>query len=58
MPLNPLLPLRIPRLLLRIDMPDYVIRQPDDFIPRPLGHFGESFRLGLVFEGVAGEIDA
>lgn len=39
-------------------MPHDIIRQPDDLKTRPDGHPREPFRLGLVFEGVAGEIDA
>ena len=39
-------------------MPNHIIRQAENAVTRPLGHCGETFGLGLVFEGVAGEIDA
>lgn len=52
------LQLRITGLLLGVDMPDNVIRQAVNTISRPLCHLRKSFRLGLVFKGVAGEIDA
>jgi len=49
---------QIPRFLIRINMPNDVIREADDLVSGSPGHLGETFRLGLVFEGVAGEIDA
>ena len=49
-------PLQIPLLLLRIDMPNDIIRQADDLIPRPVGHGRKALRIGLVLEGVAGEV--
>ena len=39
-------------------MPDHVIGKTEDAVARPLGHFGKAFCFGLVFEGVAGEVDA
>ena len=48
----------IPRLLLGIDMPDDIVGQAVDAVAGPLGHFREPFRLRLVLECVAGEIDA
>ena len=50
--------LSITRLLIRVDMPDDVIGEAIDAVAGALGHFREALRLGLVFEGVAGEVDA
>lgn len=49
---------QIARLLVRVDVPDDVVGETDDLVSGAFGHFGEPFRLGLVFEGVAWEIDA
>jgi hypothetical protein len=38
-------------------MPDDIVRQAIDAIAGSLGHFREALCFGLVFEGVAGEID-
>lgn len=48
----------VSRLLLSIDMPDDVIRQTDNSVTGTLGHLSKSFRLGLVLEGVAWEVDS
>ena len=48
----------IARLLLGVDVPDDVVRQSHDLVPGSLGHLGEALRLGLVLEGIAGEVDA
>ena len=48
----------ITRLLLRVNVPDDVIRQPVDAVAGPLGHFRKPFGLGLILKGVAGEVDA
>lgn len=45
-------------LLGGVDVPDDVAGQADDLVPGPLGHLRETFRLGLVLEGVAREVDA
>jgi hypothetical protein len=45
-------------LLFGVDMPYDIVRQTNDFVTSSLGHFGKAFRLGLVFESVAREIDA
>lgn len=45
-------------LLLGVDVPDNIVGQTKDFVSRPLGHFGETFGLGLVLEGVTREVDA
>ena len=44
-------------LLGGVDVPDDVARQADDLVPSLLGHSREAFRLGLVLEGVTGEVD-
>lgn len=49
---------RIPWLLFRIHMPNDIIWQPVDTITRPLCHFGEALRLGLVLESIARKVDA
>ena len=46
------------RLLVRIDMPHDVVGQAKNLVPSPLRHLRETFGLGLVFEGVAGEVNA
>ena len=44
--------------LLGVNVPDDVVLEPVDAIAGALGHLGEAFGLGLVFECVTGEIDA
>ena len=44
-------------LFIRINMPDNIVRQPNDLIPSLLGHPREPFCLGLVLESVRGEVD-
>jgi hypothetical protein len=39
-------------------MPNDIIRQTINPIPRALSHLGEALGLGLVFKRVAGEINA
>ena len=56
--LFPKSPLQIPLLLLRIDMPNDIIRQAHDLVPSAVRHGREPFRVGLVLEGVAGEVYA
>lgn len=48
----------ISRLLLRIYVPNDIIRQSINVISGSLRHLGKSFRLGLVLECITGEIDA
>lgn len=50
--------LNVPRLLLRIDMPDDIIRQSVHLVSSALGHLRETLGFSLVFERVAGEVDA
>lgn len=38
--------------------PDNVVWKTNDLIACPLGHLSKAFCFGLVFEGVAREIDA
>ena len=38
-------------------MPDNIVRQPVNAVPRPLRHFRKALRLSLVLERVAREID-
>lgn len=45
-------------LFFRVDVPDDVVGQTDDFVARSLGHLRKAFCLGLVFERVAREVDA
>lgn len=45
-------------LLVGVDMPHDVVGEADDLEACPLGHLGEALCLRLVFEGVAGEVDA
>lgn len=49
--------LRVPGLLVRVDVPDDVIRQSVYSVACSLGHLGEAFCLGLVLEGIAWKID-
>jgi hypothetical protein len=44
-------------LLLGVDMPNNVVGEAVDAVTRTLGHLGKTFGLGLVLEGVAGEVD-
>jgi hypothetical protein len=39
-------------------VPDDVVGETDDLVAGSFGHLGETFCLGLIFERVAGEIDA
>ena len=39
-------------------MPDNIVGQTVDLVACAPGHLGETFGLGLVFEGVGGEVDA
>lgn len=48
----------VPWLLVRVNVPDDVVRETVDAVARALCHFGETFCLGLVLECVAGEVDA
>ena len=48
--------LQIALLLLSIDMPNDIIWQADDLIPSPVGHGCKALSIGLVLEGVGGEI--
>lgn len=48
----------IAALFFRVDMPNNVIGETVDFIASTLGHFGESFSFGLIFESVARKVDA
>jgi len=48
---------QIARFLVRVNMPDHIVRQPDDLIARPFSHLRESFRFRLVFECIAREVD-
>jgi hypothetical protein len=50
--------LRISGFLFRVDMPDNIIWQPVNAVASSFGHFGESFGLGLVLEGIARKVDA
>ena len=45
-------------LLVRVDVPDDVVGQAVHAVAGAFGHLREALRLGLVFEGVAGEVDA
>jgi len=49
---------RVPGLLFRVNVPDDVIGEAVDAVPGALGHFREALGFGLVFEGVAWEVDA
>lgn len=49
--------LSVARFFFGINMPDDVVWQADDLVSGPLSHFGEAFCFGLIFEGVAGEVD-
>lgn len=51
-------PLSITGLLFGVNVPHDVIGKTIDTVAGALGHFGETLCFGLVFEGVAGEIDA
>jgi len=56
-PTSPLLLLSIPRLLLCVNMPYNVVWKTVDTVAGALGHLCEAFGFGLVFEGVAREVD-
>lgn len=49
--------LSITRFLLSVNVPHNIIRQTVHAVTSSLGHFREALRLGLVLEGVAGEVD-
>ena len=44
-------------LLGGVNVPDDVTGQADDLVSGPFRHLCETFRLGLVLEGVAREVD-
>lgn len=44
--------------LFRVDVPDDVVGKPNHLIACPLGHLGESFGFGLIFERIAWKVDA
>lgn len=44
-------------LLVGVDVPDHVVGQTDNLVAGALGHLGESLGLGLVLEGIRGEVD-
>lgn len=48
---------KVALLLLRVDMPDDVVRQTDNLLLGALGHLRETFRLGLVLKSIGGEVD-
>ena len=48
----------ISRFLLGIDVPDNVVWKTVNAVASSFGHFSEAFGFRLVFEGVAGEVDA
>lgn len=50
-------PLRVPGLFLGVNVPDDVVWKTVDLVTGTLGHLRESFRLGLIFESVAREVD-
>lgn len=50
--------LRISRLLIRIDMPHNVIRQPVNTVSSSFSHLREALSLCLVFKRIGREIDA
>ena len=52
------LALCIPGFLLGVDVPDHVVRETVDAVARSFRHLREALCFGLVFEGVAGEVDA
>lgn len=41
-----------------IHVPYNIVGEAVNFVACSLGHFGEPFGLGLILEGVAGEVDA
>ena len=49
---------RISGLFLCVDMPNNVVWKTDNLVLGALSHLGETFRLGLVFKCVAGEVDS
>ena len=48
----------VARLLLGVDVPYDVVGKADHFVSCPLSHFGKPFRLGLVLECIAREINS
>lgn len=48
----------IAALFFGVDMPNNVVRETIDFVASTLGHFSESFCLGLILKSVARKIDA
>jgi len=48
----------IPGLFLCVDVPYHVIGQAVDAITGTLRHLREALRFGLIFESVAGKVDA
>lgn len=52
-----MLSLSITRLLIGVDMPNHVVGKTKNLVPSALGHAGEPFRFGLVFESIGGEVD-
>ena len=50
--------LGISRLLIRINMPDNIVRQSIYPVSRALRHLRKAFGFGLVLECVCGEVDA
>ncbi len=48
---------RIPGLLIRINMPNDIVRQTIHTITGSLGHLGKSLRFRLIFKRVARKID-
>lgn len=49
---------RVARFLVGVDVPDDVVRKTVHAIAGTLCHFRKAFCLGLVLEGVAGEVYA
>jgi hypothetical protein len=50
--------LSIPRLLISINMPDHIIRQPINAIPSSLRHLSKALGLGLILKRIAREINS
>ena len=48
----------VARFLLGVNVPDDVVGQAKDAVAGPLGHLRKAFGVGLVLEGVSGEVDA
>lgn len=45
-------------LLGRVNVPDNIVGETIDSVACSLGHFGKSFGLGLILEGISREVDA